>query len=90
MINDKKQYYDDKFRENKDNIKYTWHMIKTIICKNRTSTISSRFYSGNNNVVISDKKQISDNFNSFFKNIGPTLANFFLTKIFDMKFFWKF
>ena len=57
---------------NKDNIRKSWQILKDIINKKRKqSNVSSVRNNGN---VISEKTQISNSFNSFFVNIGPTLA----------------
>ena len=46
--------------------------MKEIINKKQQSNSSSRFLI--NNKIVTDKKVISDGFNSFFINVGPTLA----------------
>ena len=48
-------------------------VIKELINKKKSSRSSSRFYI--NNVCTTDKQIIADGFNSYFVNIGPTLAN---------------
>ena len=53
--------------------------MKEIINRKKTSSINSRFRV--NDKIVSDKKAISDGFNSFFVNVGPDLAkNIPLTK----------
>ena len=67
-----KDYYDTLLRNNINNIKNSWRIIKDIINKKKSETVCSRFYV--NNDVTTDKKIIADNFNSFFVNVGSNLA----------------
>jgi hypothetical protein len=65
-------YFHNKFDEQKDNIKETWKLIKSLLNKKKTNTEASRFIY--NNRVINDKKEIADKFNEYFTNIGPNLS----------------
>ena len=47
--------------------------MKEVINKRKSTTSCSRFFI--NNVIITDKKSIANGFNSFFTNIGPSLAS---------------
>ena len=54
-------------------MKKSWGVIKSIINKNQKTHIQGRFKIGKN-LITSDNKLISNKFNDFFINIGPTLA----------------
>ena len=58
---------------NKSNLRNCWRILKEVINKKKRSTVSSKFIV--NNSVITDKKSVANGFNTFFTNIGPTLAN---------------
>ena len=49
------------------------YIIKSVLNKNHTKNVQSTFSA--NGKIISDKKEIAENFNNFFVNIGPTLSN---------------
>ena len=55
-------------------MKRTWNILKGIINKKKQSKIQTRFKIDMNH-IITDKSQISENFNDFFVNIGPNLAS---------------
>ena len=54
-------------------MKKYWDVIKSIINKNQKTHIQGRFKIGKN-LITSDNELISNRFNDFFINIGPTLA----------------
>ena len=58
---------------NKSNLPNSWRILKEVINKKKRSTVSPKFIL--NNSVITDKKSVANRFNTFFTNIGPTLAN---------------
>ena len=58
---------------NKSNLRNSWRILKEVINKKKRSTVSSKFIVKNS--VITDKKSVTNGFNTFFTNIGPTLAN---------------
>ena len=58
---------------NKSNLRNSWWILKEVINKKKRSTVSSKIIV--NNSVIIDKKSVANGFNTFFTNIGPTLAN---------------
>ena len=68
------QHYDDLLKENKNNLKMSWRIMKDIISKNKTSSSCSRFYINDVVTITNDKKVIAEKFNSFFINVGPNLA----------------
>ena len=68
------QHYDDLLKENKNNLKISWRIMKDIISKNKTSSSCSRFYINDDGTITNDKKVIAEKFNSFFINVGPNLA----------------
>ena len=54
-------------------MKKSWGVIKSIINKNQKPHIQGRFKIGEN-LITKDNELISNKFNDFFINIGPTLA----------------
>ena len=54
-------------------MKKSWGVIKSIINKNQKTHIQGRFKIGKN-LITSDNELISNKFNDFFINIGPTPA----------------
>ena len=58
---------------NSNDIKKSWGVIKSIINKNQKPHIQGRFKIGENLITI-DNELISNKFNDFFINIGPSLA----------------
>ena len=68
-----KTYYSDKFKKYKYNIKNTWQTINTVIGKKSKPKAPTYFLDGS--TKISDPKLIAKKFNSFFADIGPTLAS---------------
>ena len=68
------RYYHATFVKYKHDIKNNWRTISDILCKSskKNSSIKEISLDGN---LIKDYKLIADNFNEFFVNIGPNLAN---------------
>ena len=56
-----------------NDMKKSWGVIKSIINKNQRPHIQGRFKIGEN-LITTDNELISNKFNDFFINIGPTLA----------------
>ena len=54
-------------------MKKTWKIIKEVINKNKRPRIQDSFIS--NGAIITSNVDISEKFNDFFVNIGPTLKN---------------
>ena len=54
-------------------MKKSWGVIKSIINKNQKTHIQGRFKIGEH-LITTDNELISNKFNDFFINIGPTLA----------------
>ena len=68
-----KDHYATLLDMNKSNLRNSWRILKEVINKKKGSTVSSKFIV--NNSAITDKKSVANGFNTFFTNIGPTLAN---------------
>ena len=68
------QHYDNLLKENTNNLKSSWRIMKDIISKNKSTSPCSRFYVNDSTNITNDKKEIAENFNSFFINVGPNLA----------------
>ena len=73
LIKAEKNHYDKMFKENQNNLKYSWKILKEIINKRKAPTINTRFMINGN--ISTNKHAIAEGFNSFFINIGPTLAD---------------
>jgi hypothetical protein len=70
----KANYYHSCFEKYKNDIKSTWMTIKEVINRtNKTKKFPESFKINNENV--SDNKIIANEFNKYFTQIGPALAN---------------
>ena len=72
-VAEKQHYYDLLVEYSYDINKTSWGVIKSIINKNKKPHIQGRFRIGEK-LITSDNELISNKFNDFFINIGPTLA----------------
>ena len=70
-----KKYYSDLLENNKNNIKETWKILNTIINKKTKSSAYPEHFTDSNGRIISDKKRAANEFNNFFVNVGPNLAD---------------
>ena len=70
----KRNYYDNRFKMVKNNLRKTWQTINQIIGRGKPKTTLNKLLNseGSN---ITDPQLISDEFNNFFVNIGPKLAS---------------
>jgi len=69
----KKNYYLLRFRKYQNDIKNTWRTIKDIICDSGKNNAPKKFII--NDLPCSDLQTIADEFNKYFMDIGPSLAN---------------
>jgi hypothetical protein len=69
----KKLYYNNCFHKFKSDIKNTWSTINNIICKTKNVTNLPKYFLINGSRV-DDDITIANEFNKFFINIGPHLA----------------
>ena len=69
-----KDHYACLLESYKSNMRKTWGVLKEIINKNKIRKAQAQFKL-NDGSTTSDKLIISEKFNEFFINIGPTLAN---------------
>ena len=65
----KKQYYEQYFIDNVNNIRKTWDGIKNIVNVRKNSNRTSQLNVGGK--IIDDNKEIATNFNNFVVNVGP-------------------
>ena len=68
-----KNYYRDILLANKNNMRKSWSIMKSVIGKHKQSSIQ-KIFKLNDNTTTDNKKIISDKFNDFFINVGPNLA----------------
>ena len=70
----KKAYYQETFQKHKNDIKFTWRIIKDILNKSqKQKKLPDTFLVDVK--LISDKLIIAKQFNSYFSNIGQNLAS---------------
>ena len=72
-LRNERQYYHDLLNKHKSNLRKSWGIIKDIIHKNKKSSCRPKFKLSDGEIT-SDKKVVSEKFNDFFVNVGPTLA----------------
>ena len=68
-----KKYISDLLRVNKNDVKKTWQIMKNIINKNKKRMIHTKFKLSDGSFTMNGTN-VSNKFNEFFTNIGPTLA----------------
>jgi hypothetical protein len=68
-----RKHYENLITEHKSDIKKTWQVIKNVINKKKPTKSSPVFYNGSSNT--DDGTVISKNFNTYFVNVGRTLAS---------------
>jgi hypothetical protein len=72
----KKKYYEDQLIKYKQNSRMMWKTLNELLNKPKKNTkISKTFVENCSSNIIDDPKTIADNFNDYFINIGPNLAN---------------
>ena len=69
-----KDHYACLLESYKSNMRKTWSVLKEIIKRNKIRKSQAQFKL-NDGSTTSDNLIISEKFNEFFINIGPTLAN---------------
>ena len=70
----KRLYYTSCFDKYKDDIKKTWATITELLNKKTSKNDYPRYFLIND-MPVSDHSQIAREFNKYFVNIGPSLAN---------------
>ena len=73
LLKAEKDHYASLLESYKSNMKKTWGILKETINKNKVRKIQEQFKLSDGSVT-SNKLIISEKFNEFFINIGPTLA----------------
>ena len=68
-----KKHYHDLIKSHKGDMKKSWASIINIINKHKKQRCQSKFKMSDGSVT-ENKQTISENFNDFFVNVGPTLA----------------
>ena len=68
-----REYYDSQFKNNINNMKKSWVLIKEIINKQKSKTVSNQFIINGKNTT--DPMEIAEGFNKFYINVGPSLAS---------------
>ena len=71
----KSKYFTEQLELHKNDIKKTWETIKTAINKRRHKSTYPDYFKTTQGENIFDKTEISNEFNKYFTNIGPELAN---------------
>ena len=70
---EKKKYYCSKFESNLNNMKETWKVINDVLNKKKNNDKITHMKI--NDVITDDNQNIAKNFNNYFSQIGPNLAN---------------
>ena len=68
-----KKHHCDILIQNKTNSKKVWNVIKNVINRNKKTKLQSKFKLSDGTVT-TDLKLVTEKFNDFFVNVGPTLA----------------
>ena len=68
-----RKHYLNLLTKEKDNFKKSWNVLKEIINKNKQHNKQAHFI--HNNIKYTKPADISEKFNDYFVNIGPTLAS---------------
>ena len=68
-----KKHHCDILIQNKTNSKKMWNVIKNVINRNKKTKLQSKFKLSDGTVT-TDLKLVTEKFNDFFVNVGPTLA----------------
>ena len=74
---EEKHFYQSQIVQNKNNLRKVWTIVKEVINKKRITRNSKQFIL--NDQVTMDPNVISNGFNNFFVNVGPTLASNIIT-----------
>ena len=69
----KNMYYTNMFYKSKNDSKKTWKQINDLISSR--NQYKQHNYFNTNDSILTDHTDIANNFNSYFTNIGPNLAN---------------
>ena len=69
---EKKNYFTNKFNDHKNDIKQTWKIINNVLNKSSVKAQISQIE--HNGTLISEPNVLSETFNTYFANIGETLA----------------
>ena len=67
-----REHYENILQKNQSNMRKSWQILKEVINKKKNVSTCSRFMV--NNTISTNRKIIADSFNSFFVDIGPSLA----------------
>ena len=67
-----KEHHKCLLETNKNNLKKTWSIIRSVINNCKPSKLNESFLY--NNSIITDKNEVSNKFNDYFVNVGKTLA----------------
>ena len=70
---EEREFYDSQFKNNINNMKKSWVLIKEIINKQKSKTVSNQFIINGKNTTY--PMEIAEGFNKFYINVGPSLAS---------------
>ena len=62
-------------KENQNNIKGTWKILNDVIGNNHGPRDLPKHFINDDNKIIKNTKDVANEFNYFFVNVGPNLAN---------------
>ena len=73
-LKSKTNYFNERLLKYQNNVKKTWDVIKEVIVSTKSNSHNLPKRLIVNNVEITGKKLIAENFNKYFVNVGPKLA----------------
>ena len=82
----KQNHFSSLLEKEKQNMKNTWKILNSVL-RSSKKTLGGKFVDGNK--TFSDSKEIANEFNNFFANIGPSLAASIKHKGKDFDFYLK-
>ena len=69
----KRSYYFNKFEKARGDMRQTWQTINNVLGRGKKESLPDQF-KDRNEKLINDPKNIANEFNNFFVNVGPDLA----------------
>ena len=70
----KQKYWTEQFELNKHNMKTTWKNINNLLNRQNDKSNFPEFFLDNNNTKVTNPQNIANEFNNFYVNLGPQLA----------------
>lgn len=75
MRSNKKEHYHKLLEQYRSNTQGTWRVLKSLIKKGTGKADKPNYFVKDNNTIINKTKEIANEFNNYFVNVGYNLAN---------------